>query len=305
MHHISVERRMAEKDIAAISHLLHVAADADGHPPLGEHKWLDLVHGGRAGFSGFVARDDHRRVVGYAHLSRGSHNWGLEVVVHPGYREPEDPIGTDLVRAALAEVAAEGGGHVHLWVAKPAPAHDAVALANGLTQGRELLQMRRPLPVEGMESKIEVRSFRVGADEEEWLQVNNRAFGGHPEQGAWDAETLERRETEPWFDPDGFLVHEIDGRIAGSCWTKIHSDEEPPIGEIYVISVDPDFQGRGLGRELVLAGLEHLADQGIETAMLYVDAANTTATSLYEKLGFEIDHVDRAYVGDIPPATPS
>jgi mycothiol synthase len=301
MHHIEVERRMAEKDIAAIANLLHIAADADGHPPLGEHKWLDLVHGGRSGFSGFVARDDHRRVVGYAHLSRGSANWGLEVVVHPSYREPDDPIGTDLVRAALAEVAAEGGGHVHLWVAKPTPAHDAVAHANGLTQGRELLQMRRKLPVEGMASTIGVRAFRPGEDEADWLEVNNRAFGGHPEQGAWDLETIKLRESEPWFDPQGFLVHQIGGRIAGSCWTKVHADE-PPIGEIYVISVDPDFQGRGLGKELVLAGLEHLAGKDIETGMLYVDAANVGAVALYEKLGFEVDHVDRAYVGDVPAA---
>src|SRR4029077_18311133 len=103
----------------------------------------------------------------------------------------------------------------------------------------------------------------------------------------------------------GFLVLEIDGRIAGSCWTKIHDhdhDHEPPVGEIYVISVDPDFQGRGLGTELVLVGLEHLSDQGIETGMLYVDASNEAAVSLYKKLGFEVDHVDRAYVGDVPAA---
>jgi mycothiol synthase len=303
MHHIAVERRMAEKDIAAISRLLHAAAEADGHLPLGEHKWLDLVHGGRSGFSGFVARDDHAKVVGYAQLSRANSNWGLEVVVHPSYREADDQIGTDLVRAALAEIAAEGGGHVHLWVPKPGLDDDVLAARNGLTRGRELLQMRRPLPVEEMHSTIEVRAFRPGGDEEEWLLVNNRAFGGHPEQGAWDRETLERRESEHWFDPAGFLVHEIDGHIAGSCWTKVHADD-PPIGEIYVISVDPSFQGRGLGRELVLTGLEHLASLGIDTGMLYVDAANNPAVRLYEKLGFEVDHVDRAYTGDIAPAGP-
>jgi mycothiol synthase len=303
MHHITVERRMAEKDIAAISRLLHAAAESDGHPPLGEHKWLDLVHGGRSGFSGFVARDEHAKVVGYAHLSGANANWGLEVVVHPAFREEDDPIGTDLVRAALAEVAAEGGGHVHLWVPKPGPLDDALAARNGLARGRELLQMRRPLPVEEQHSTIGVRAFRPGEDEEEWLAVNNRAFGGHPEQGAWDRETLERREQEYWFDPTGFLVYEVDGHIAGSCWTKVHPDE-PPIGEIYVISVDPAFQGRGLGRELVLAGLEHLAGIGIGTGMLYVDADNHPARHLYEKLGFEVDHADRAYVGDIPAATP-
>ena len=48
-----------------------------------------------------------------------------------------------------------------------------------------------------------------------------------------------------------------------------------------------------------LAGLDWLADKGITVGMLYVDAANEGAVHLYEKLGFTVDHVDRAYVGDV------
>ena len=61
----------------------------------------------------------------------------------------------------------------------------------------------------------------------------------------------------------------------------------------------------GLGRQLVLAGLDWLTGRGIRTAMLYVDADNEGALHLYEEMGFSLDHVDRAYVGDIearPPA---
>ena len=90
--------------------------------------------------------------------------------------------------------------------------------------------------------------------------------------------------------------------LLGSCWTKVHDDTDPPVGEIYVISVDPDVQGLGLGKALVLAGLDHLAGLGLGTGMLYVDADNTAAVGLYESLGFVIDHVDRAYVGDVSPA---
>ncbi len=69
-----------------------------------------------------------------------------------------------------------------------------------------------------------------------------------------------------------------------------------------MVAVDPDFQGLGLGRRLVLAGLDHLARQGLEVGMLYVDAANRPAVKLYVDLGFDVDHVDRAYVGDIAAA---
>jgi mycothiol synthase len=52
---------------------------------------------------------------------------------------------------------------------------------------------------------------------------------------------------------------------------------------------------------MVLAGLDHLARQGLATGMLYVDADNASARRLYEDLGFSPDHVDRAYVGDVGP----
>lgn len=302
MHEVEIKRRMGEADIAEVSALLADAAAADRHRPLGEHKWLDLVHGGRTGFAGFVARDrSSGRLVGYAQLSAGHQTWGVEVVVAPPSRDPGATIGTDLLRTALAEVATQGGGHVHLWVPKPTAASDTMASAAGLQKGRDLLQMRVQLPAAADAPAIEVRPFRPGHDEQAWLAVNNRAFANHPEQGGWTIDTLLEREAEPWFDPQGFLLHERDGRLAGSCWTKIHRDSDPVLGEIYVISVDPDLHGHGLGRALTLAGLDHLAHKGVTVGMLYVDAANQAAVHLYRTLGFELDHVDRAYTVDVAP----
>lgn len=160
---------------------------------------------------------------------------------------------------------------------------------------RELRQYRRGLPVEEKAS-VTVRAFVPGADEDAWLRVNNRAFRWHPEQGGWDRATLGGRQDEPWFDPAGFLLHEQDGRLAGFCWTKVHHHESAPLGEIYVLGVDPDFQGQGLGRELLLRGLEWLAAAGITTAMLYVYSDNLSALRMYEKLGFTLDHVDQGYL---------
>jgi mycothiol synthase len=157
-----------------------------------------------------------------------------------------------------------------------------------------------PLSLADARDEVTTRSFVKGQDEDDWLIVNNRAFAHHPEQGGWDIATLTSRLAQPWFDADGFRVHEAEGRLAGFCWTKIHADTEPTLGEIYVIAVDPDFAGRGLGRGLVVAGLNNMSRRGISTAMLYVDAANDAAITMYENLGFRIHRTDRAFVGDVP-----
>jgi mycothiol synthase len=301
---LEVKRQMGRGDIEAVSELLEVATAVDGHAPLDEHQWLDLVHGGRHGFAGLVAWEPgHGHPVGYAQVTREesaahSPTWALEYVVDPHHRRPDMGIARTLLDAALAIVAEAGGGHVHMWVPKPTDASAALAAGIGLRRGRELRQLRRPLPI-ATRSTLDVRPFVPGRDEEAWLEVNNRAFHWHPEQGGWDLETLRNREAQPWFDPSGFLLHERDGKLAGFCWTKVHPDHRPPLGEIYVVAVDPGFRGLGLGRDLVVAGLDHLAAQGLTMAMLYVDADNAGALRLYEDLGFVTDHVDRAYVGDV------
>ncbi len=300
MNAVEIKRRMGESDIAEVSQLLQEVATFDAHAPLGEHQWLDLVHGGRKGFAGFVARESvDGPLVGYAQLSRGHDTWAVEVVVRPDHRSARHAVGAELLNAALGEARRLGGGHVHLWVAKPTVETDAMAQLCGLARGRDLYQMRLGLPISDEHPRVKTRPFQPGVDEAAWLEVNNRAFASHPEQGGWTLDTILEREAEPWFDPEGFLVHERDGRMVGSCWTKVHHEAEPPMGEIYVVSVDPDFQGLGLGRSLVLAGLDHLGALGMQLTMLYVDAANDPAVSLYRSLGFVVDHVDRAYTGDL------
>src|SRR5438270_11626537 len=111
---------MGRGDIAAVSALLDVAESVDGHRPLGEHQWLDLVQGGREGFAGLVAwQPGHDDPVAYAQVSRGLESWALEFVVDPHHRDRLATIGGEVLGAAIASVASEGGRHVQLWVPQP------------------------------------------------------------------------------------------------------------------------------------------------------------------------------------------
>ncbi len=202
------------------------------------------------------------------------------------------------VTTAVRTLRERGGGRLRLWVRGPDASATAAADAAGLVLARELLQMRRPLPVEEP-WQLDVRPFVVGQDEDAWLAVNNRAFAWHPDQSDMTLAELADREQEPWFDPAGFLLHEVDSELLGFCWTKVHADTDPPLGEIYVIAVDPAAHKRGLGRQLVLAGLDHLHGQGLRVGMLYVESDNDPAVRLYRDLGFTVHCTDRAYELDV------
>jgi mycothiol synthase len=209
--------------------------------------------------------------------------------------------GPDTLPGSLDEIGRSGGGPVRWFVTDPTHADEAAAEQHGLKPERDVLQLRRPLPVDEPAPAIPVRAFVPGEDEVEWIEVNNHAFATHPEQGAWTLADIAVRESEPWFDPSGFLLHhDVDtGALAGFVWTKVHDHVSPALGEIYVIGVDPRFQGRGLGRTLTLVGLDWLHRvRGIDHGMLYVDATNAPAIAMYTRLGFAVHHTDRAFVGE-------
>jgi len=148
--------------------------------------------------------------------------------------------------------------------------------------------MRLRLPA--APTDLETSAF-TAEDINQFVAVNNRAFSWHPEQSGLTAQAVRADMAQPWFDADGFRLHHIDGDLAGFCWTKVHTEPEP-LGEIYVIAVDPEFHGRGLGKALTLAGLQWLAEHGLKTGMLYVESDNVSAVATYERIGFDVHRVD-------------
>lgn len=286
--------------------LVDAVAVTDGQRPLSDQHWLELTQGGQERFAAVTCRRDGE-LIGYAQLAAGNDSWSVELLIHPEHRDDRRRLGAVLLAAALDEVRARAADHagrasaptrLFWWVFGPDADDVALADSVGLRAGRELLQMRRPLPTD-VRAEVTTRSFRPGEDETAWLAVNNRAFAAHPEQGGWTLETLRQRQAESWFDPDGFRLHERDGRLAAFCWTKLHVDQQPVLGEIYVIAVDPDFQALGLGRQLTLAGLDSIAGRRVDVGMLYVDAGNTGAVTMYERLGFTTHRTDVAFVADV------
>jgi len=299
-----VLRDFSDADVARVRALAADVEAATGIVPLGDDAWTGMH--ALAGRDRGVFDDSGDA---YAHLARHHEDeWSIELVVRPDATADLDALLVD----ALDVVAADGGGHVTYWVhgTETDPDADGRATAAGFVAERDLLQMRVHLPLVDparWPDGTTVRTFRIGEDEAAWVPVNNRAFAGHPEQGAWTVEMLRAREQEDWFDPEGFVLAFAADGLAGFCWTKVHPAQPPrepnALGEIYVIGADPSRHGRGLGRALTTAGLESLAARGINVGMLYVDADNEAAVGLYRALGFVIHRTDRAYGRDVAAAT--
>ncbi|OZC51425.1 mycothiol synthase [Rhodococcus sp. WWJCD1] len=273
-----------------VHRILSRATEVDGTAPLSEQA-VKAVDAGEDVVRLVATEGD--RVVGYAGIADGM----AEAVVDPSSRGRG--IGRELVSRAL-----DIGSDARIWAHGNIAAAQSVAARLELKVVRELLQMRRAsaspdLPDVVVPEGITLRTYRGHQDDAELLRVNNAAFSWHPEQGGWTDRDIASRRDEPWFDPAGLFLAFEEGsdHLLGFHWTKVHPAEgaEPAIGEVYVVGIDPQSQGRGLGRVLTLAGLHYLRSRELGQIMLYVEADNTAAVHTYTKLGFTNYHVDAAY----------
>ncbi|WP_338068427.1 GNAT family acetyltransferase [Oerskovia turbata] len=115
----------------------------------------------------------------------------------------------------------------------------------------------------------------------------------------WEACGLVR----PWNDPH---LDVADARTAPSSTILVAHDGTPDAsaggagavvatamagfdghrGWVYYVAVAPDLQGRGLGRDAVVAAEAWLASQGVRKVRLMVRTTNTKVLGFYERLGY-------------------
>ena len=294
----------------AVLKLISSTTAFDNTPPIAEHILLHLRHGGDKSDSHLLVEKEGE-VIGYAHLDQTDLVAGpsVELVVDPKFR------GAGVGKQLLSKAIEICGKELRLWVHGDQPAANALATSFGFEKIRTVLQMSRALtdiqqlPDLGKDvgKDIVIRSFLPGIDSDAWLSLNNKVFKEHPEQGNWQLTDLNIRINEEWFDEQGFFLAELDNKIIGSTWTKIHgshthqhegeieSHAHPAIGEIYITAVDQAFAGLGIGKVLTITALNYLKYQGLSNAMLYVDFDNKAALNLYQSLGFTQSGMDILY----------
>lgn len=229
---------------------------------------------------------DGGALVAYGQLDRES----AELAVHPDHRRRGHG------SALLADVLALDP-QARVWAHGPHPGAGPLAESRGLAVVRELWLMTAPAPQQGaapaIPSDVVVSTFEPERDGDDWVATNARAFASHPEQGRMSRADLEARLAEPWFDPEGFWLARsaTDGTLLGSMWTKVSDG----VGEIYVLGIDPDAQGRGLGGLLTAIAMARFAQQDLTEIELYVEGDNTPAIRTYQRAGFRRRRADVQY----------
>jgi mycothiol synthase len=295
---ISTVDSLTQDQQEQVFNIVKHATQVDLVNPLNEHAELHLKHGGDKPISHILATKEGR-VVGYGHLDQTDLVSGpaAEIVVDPEFRNQGI---AKLILRKIEELS--NPKPLRLW------AHGNVPAAKQFTKNlnyepiREIIQLKLSLlnviSDLNFANEYKVSTYQGDEDNETILQINKNSFSKLPDQAAWNSQDLQLRLNEHWFDPEGLLILRKDIAPVAFCWTKIHTHDEAehqPLGEIYVLAVLPEFQNRGLGKQLMFWGLQHLRKKGLSEAILYVDAKNLKAMKIYQEIGFVHSGSDTLY----------
>ncbi len=128
-------------------------------------------------------------------------------------------------------------------------------------------------------------------EEDKLTQIQNRAFA---EDWGYNPNTVEeityRTNLSTCSPEDIVLIYEGD-KVIGYCWTGVTCEGgaiSKRKGGIYMLGVDPDYRGKGIGKRVLLAGLARLKSKGLQVAELDTDCENKIARALYKSIGFKV-----------------
>ena len=208
-----------------------------------------------------------------------------------------DQIEREMMPWAAARIRrAAGGGGQPPTLDSPARDEDTARAAllerNGFAPGDDRTlsmarSLREPFPSPHLPPGFTPRPLAGEGEVGAYVATHRAAFGT-------ENMTVEQRLAilrGPRYRPELDLVAVApDGTLAAFCVCGIDDAGNERTGrkegEIDIVGVHPDFQRRGLGRAMVLAGMRALGGQGMDVAALGVASDNRGAIRLYESAGF-------------------
>ena len=223
--------------------------------------------------------------------------------VHPAFQRRG--IGRAILRTNVARLRRIAAGHpadrptvLGLFTSERSTGAIALARSEGFEPVRWFFEMERPgidvdlPPIPQLPAGIEVRPFVPEQAWQLWL-ADVEAFKDH--WGGFDAseENFRRWIEGPNWRPDLFVVAWEGDEVVAGVVNTIYADENRELGVRHgwldSVFTRRAWRRRGLAHGLIARSLHVLAAEGMDTAMLGVDADNPSgALRLYESFGFAV-----------------
>ncbi|MEG4166035.1 MULTISPECIES: GNAT family N-acetyltransferase [unclassified Microcoleus] len=319
MANLSARCYTGDRDLDAIAHLINTCEEVDR---LDEGTSISELQQEFNAPSLDVARDirlwedAEGKLIGFAQLSLSEpgeviDGW-LWFRVHPDAR------GGDVEAAAIAwgevrmrEVSAIRGARVKLRTYARAEDCDRISLltSNGFKVDRYFCRMARslsePIPQPHFPEGFALRQFPGEQDAAAWVEMFNQSFIDHWNHHDLTVDKFKYELAKPDYRNDLDLIAVADdGTFVSFCYCKISVEECDRTGRnegwIACLGTRRGFRKMGLGRSMLLAGLHRLKAAGVATAILGVDAENSSgAMGLYESAGFHNIRDSISYVKDV------
>lgn len=319
MANLSARCYAGDRDLDAIAHLINTCEEVDR---LDEGTSIAELQQEFNAPSLDVARDirlwedAEGKLIGFAQLSFSEpgeviDGW-LWFRVHPDARSG------DVEAAAIAwgevrmrEVSAMRGGRVKLRTYARAEDCDRISVLTscGFKVDRYFCRMARslsePIPEPHFPEGFALRQFPGEQDAAAWVEMFNQSFIDHWNHHDLTVDKFKHELAKPDYRNDLDLIAVADdGTFVSFCSCLICVEECDRTGRnegwIACLGTRRGFRKMGLGRAMLLAGLHRLKAAGVATAILGVDAENSSgALHLYESAGFHNIRDSISYVKDV------
>jgi mycothiol synthase len=296
-----------DSDLQAICNLLNLCAQMDitddsytvedlrheyNHPKINKAKDLRLWESSEGLLLGFgqvwLELGDENKVDGIGYFR-----------VHPKYRHTEiadQIIGWQEQRVGEESAARKVPGNLYNGSRSHLEYTKSLLEKHHFNITRYFFRMVRPLnepiPEPHFPEGYTLRHVSSEQDLEKWVETYNLSFIDH-----WNHNPTELEEHKYYLKDEKYnqerdlVLVAPDSTFAGFCFCQIDPDanilNNRKWGWIDLLGTRRGYRGLGLGKGLLLAGMRRLKAEGMEAAVLGVDAENPSgALQLYESIGF-------------------
>lgn len=139
-------------------------------------------------------------------------------------------------------------------------------------------------------SRLRIRDFVEGRDEDEWIRLFNSYYGHYygREFEPLDEDDIEWNKRTPWWRDSRILMADLGGRAVGMIRAYVDRARSPPKGYIYDLAVELELEETKVPRALLEEALSWLEGEGASSVQAYARDNMEARIRLYREEGFKL-----------------